>query len=204
MRELIKEFAAIAAETLPIGEPIYEFGSLQVPEQVGFADLRPIFPGREYVGADMRSGPGVDRVLDLHSLDLPDASVGTALAFDTLEHVEFPHRALEEIHRVLRPDGVAMISSVMNFPIHNFPSDYWRFTPEGFRSLLGPFGEVWVTGVGDPAFPHTVMGLGLPGGFTFSGEFHVAVVEWHRKWSEMELEWVNPPPPRLLRWLRRG
>jgi hypothetical protein len=38
MRESIKEFVKICAETLPIIEPIYEFGSLQVPGQEGFAD----------------------------------------------------------------------------------------------------------------------------------------------------------------------
>jgi hypothetical protein len=63
MRESIKQFVKIAADTLPILEPIYEFGALQVPGQEGFADLRPIFAGKEYVGCDMREGPGVDRIL---------------------------------------------------------------------------------------------------------------------------------------------
>jgi len=71
MRGSIKEFVWIVAETLPVLEPIYEFGSLQVPGQEGFADLRPIFEGKRYIGCDMREGPGVDLVLNLHAIDLP-------------------------------------------------------------------------------------------------------------------------------------
>ena len=56
MRELIKQFVKICAETLPISEPIYEFGSFQVAGQEGFADVRPIFQGKEYIGCDIRGG----------------------------------------------------------------------------------------------------------------------------------------------------
>ena len=136
MRELIKQFVKICAETLPINEPIYEFGSLQVAGQEGFADLRPFFSVKKYVGADMRKGPGVDVLLNLHNIDLPSKSVGTALVLDTFEHVEYPRKAIDELYRILKPNGIIIISSVMNFPIHDHPADYWRFTPEAFKSLL--------------------------------------------------------------------
>lgn len=51
---LVKEFVKIVAETMPITEPFFEFGSLQVAGQEDFADLRPFFPNREYVGCDIR------------------------------------------------------------------------------------------------------------------------------------------------------
>jgi SAM-dependent methyltransferase len=161
MRESIRQFVNICAETLPITEPIYEFGALQVPDQVGFADLRPFFPGKEFYGADIRSGPGVDFILDLHKIDLPSESVGTVLCLETLEHVEFPWRAVAEMHRILRSDGILIMSSVMNYPIHNNPSDYWRFTPEGFKSLLQPFAVAYVNYAGMSHFPRTVLGIGL-------------------------------------------
>jgi len=184
MRESIKRFVKICAETLPISEPIYEFGSLQVLEQEGFADLRPIFQGKKYVGADMRKGIGVDVILNLHSIDLPTESVGIVLILDTLEHVEFPIKAMEEVHRILKPNGFAVISSVMNFPIHDHPSDYWRFTPEGFKSLLKPFDFSFVDFAGDENFPHTVVGIGFKspslGGFDkFKEKFKL----WKEEWS---------------------
>jgi len=54
MRQNVKEFVRVVSATLPIPEPIYEFGSFQVDRQLGFADLRPLFPNKEYVGCDMR------------------------------------------------------------------------------------------------------------------------------------------------------
>lgn len=160
MRKLIKQFVQICGECLPIPEPIYEFGSLQVPGQEGFADLRPFFPNAEYVGCDMRMGPGVDKILNLHDIDLKDGSVGTVLILDTLEHVEFPRKAMDEIYRILKPNGLVIVSSVMKFPIHDYPYDYWRFTPEGFRSLLRCFPNSFVDFVGDEQFPHTIIGIG--------------------------------------------
>ena len=121
---------------MPISEPIYEFGALQVPRQEGFADLRPFFPGRKYIGADMQEGLGVDAILNLHNIELPSKSFGTVLIMDTLEHVEFARKAIEEVHRILTSEGILLISSVMYFPIHGYPQDYWRFTSEAFKSLL--------------------------------------------------------------------
>jgi hypothetical protein len=164
MRENIRQFVSIAATRLPLPEPIFEFGAFQVPGQEGYADLRPFFPGREYVGADMREGPGVDRILDLHCIDLPSDSVGTVICLDTLEHVERPREALREVHRILSPEtGVAVISSVMDFPIHDYPYDYWRFTPKAFESLLKPFRQSFVGYAGNETFPHTVVGVGFKG-----------------------------------------
>ena len=189
MREHIRHFVQICAETLPISEPIFEFGSLQVPGQEGFADLRAFFPGRKYVGADFQNGPGVDRVLDLHEIDLPTGSVGTALLLETLEHVEFPRKAMAEVYRILRPEGLVIASSVMNYPIHGFPSDYWRFTPAAFESLLRPFPRCFVDFAGIADFPHTVVGIGFKRASSDEG-FDLFEGRYHR-WKT---EWLDPLP----------
>jgi SAM-dependent methyltransferase len=150
----------MAALELP--DPVVEFGSMQVePDQD--ADLRRFFAGREFVGSDFREGPGVDRVEDLRELSFADGSVGTALCFDTLEHCEDPPQACRELARVVADGGVCVVSSVMLFGIHGYPNDYFRFTPESFRSMLGRFDDVRVVGVGDPAMPHEVFGVGVKG-----------------------------------------
>lgn len=159
MRDNVKAFVRDVAELFEIPEPVYEFGSLQVSGQEGYADLRPIFPDKAYVGCDLRMGVGVDRIEDVMALSLGDETVGTVLILDTLEHVENCHRAVEEAHRILRPEGILAISSVMLFPIHEHPSDYWRFTPEAFRLLLRPFQTALISFEGEPDIPHTVFGL---------------------------------------------
>jgi hypothetical protein len=56
-----------------------------------------------------------------------------------------------------------VLSSVMNFPIHDYPYDYWRFTPEAFKSILKPFSSAFVGFAGTDDFPHTVVGIGFKG-----------------------------------------
>jgi SAM-dependent methyltransferase len=159
MLQSIKRFAEICAQTLPIVEPIYEFGALRVAGQEDIADLRPFFPGKTYVGTDMREGLGVDKIVDLHNIKLRKRSVGTAIMLETLEHVEYPRKAIENLHRILKNDGILIISSLMNFPIHNYPYDYWRFTPEGFKSLLQNFTFSFVDFFGNPEFPQSILGI---------------------------------------------
>lgn len=161
-QQLIIDFVRELTQQIELPEPIVEFGSLLVePDQPG--DLRTLFPRRQFIGTDMRAGPGVDRVEDLRGLSFAEAEVGSAICLDTLEHCEDPRQACHEMHRVLRPGGVCVISSVMLFPIHAYPNDYWRFTPEGFRLLLAPFDDVWVTTVGPAELPMQVIGVAARG-----------------------------------------
>ena len=163
MRQSVKDYLGKIIKRYPILEPIYEIGAYRVEGQEEFADLRPFFPGKVYVGCDMRSGLGVDRIEDVHCLKIRSYSVGTVLVFDTLEHVENVHQAVKEIHRVLKPGGMVIMSSVMNFPIHDYPSDYWRFTPKAFELLLKRFAVYEVEFDGGLAFPEGIYGFGIKG-----------------------------------------
>jgi len=214
MRELIKDFVKAVSESMPILEPIYEFGSFQVEGQEAIADLRPLFPGKKYIGCDMRSGNGVDLLLNLHDIDLPDSTAGTVLALDTLEHVEFCRRAMSEVYRILKPGGVAIISSVMYFPIHEYPSDYWRFTPEGFRSLLNQFSYAMVDFLGKEDSPHTVVGIGIKDQNVSTAEAQLIskkINDWKVSMTPLEMSNPNPTkkffklfiPPLLLQAYRR-
>jgi SAM-dependent methyltransferase len=163
---LITSFVADLQRVLDLPDPVYEFGSFLTDPESGVGDMRGLFAGRPYTGTDMREGPGVDRIEDLRALSFADGSVGTALCLDTLEHCADPPQACRELARVCSPDGgVAVISSVMLFGIHEYPHDYFRFTPDGFRSLLEQgFDDVWVAGLGDPGIPMQVVGVGIRGG----------------------------------------
>ncbi len=163
MRPHIREWVRSCARELDCPEPIVEIGSLVPPGQEELADLRSLFAGRRYIGCDMQAGPGVDRVEDIHALELGDGEVGTFLLIDTYEHVRDPMRAMAEVRRALRSGGVVIYTSVMFFPIHDFPSDYWRFTPEAFRELARGFAQAAVLYGGDPNCPHTVAAVAIRG-----------------------------------------
>lgn len=179
----------IAVETLPVGDPVYEFGSYLVAGQEDLADLRPLFPGKKYIGCDMRAGPGVDKIVDVREIDLPDGVAGTVVSLDTIEHVEFVREAVNEFHRVLAPGGMLILSSVLHFQIHDYPHDYWRFTPEAFRSLLRPFAVSHVDFAGDPEFPHTIVAVAFKGTGPAPErleEFRGRLREWKRVWRPLE------------------
>jgi SAM-dependent methyltransferase len=164
MRPHIRAFFQKCAEILPCPEPVVELGSFRVAGQEVLADLRPFFPGKNYIGCDMRAGLGVDRIEDVQRLRFADNEVGTFLLADTLEHVLNPFQAFQEVHRCLRNDGMVIFSSVMHFPIHSYPSDYWRFTPEALRELARLFPTAAIFSSGDPGFPHTVCGVAAKAG----------------------------------------
>jgi SAM-dependent methyltransferase len=139
MNSFLRGMVRAVAETFPLPEPILEIGSYQVAGQEGIADLRSLFPGREYVGLDVRPGPGVDMIGDVEQLPQLDASVGTVLAICTFEHVRRFWKGFEEIHRVLRPDGALLVACPFYFYLHDYPSDYWRFSPSALEMLLEPY-----------------------------------------------------------------
>lgn len=136
MNHFLNGVARALVESFELPGPILEIGSYQVAGQESIIDLRRLFPGREYVGVDMRAGPGVDCVAEVEHLPQADGSVGTLLAMNTFEHVRRFWKGFEEVRRVLRPDGVLLVSVPFYFHIHSYPSDYWRFTPEALNGLL--------------------------------------------------------------------
>jgi SAM-dependent methyltransferase len=200
---LIRAFVADLDRVIGFPEPIVEFGSMQVePDQD--ADLRPLFGDREFIGTDMRPGPGVDRIEDLRRLTLADGEVGTALCLDTLEHCEDPVQACRELARVTRDGGVAAISSVMLFGVHGYPNDYFRFTPEGLRSLLSGFDSVWVGSVGDPTIPFQVVGVGgkrrdLPPSLDDLPSIRDAQERWQRAHGQIRIGPFRYAPRELAR-----
>lgn len=195
MRKPIRKYLELVLDTVAIPQPVYEFGSYQVEASPQDANLRPLLTQYDYVGCDMRPGPGVDKVLNLHDIDLPNNHIGTALLMDTLEHVEYPHRALEEVHRVLKPGGLVVMTSVLDFFIHETPNDFWRFTPDAFRSLLKPFAVSHVGWYGPDYFPHSIVAIGMK----THGDIPPAYLERYRAWQKKFTQYARTIELELMR-----
>ncbi|MHA1756885.1 MAG: methyltransferase domain-containing protein [Promethearchaeota archaeon] len=116
------------------------------------------------------------------------------LLLETIEHVEFPRKAIKEIYRILKPNGLLIMSSIMNFPIYDYPNDYWRFKAAAFKSLFRKFNYSFVDFVGKKTFPHTIIGIGFKGQNNITSEFLRKIEIWKKQTYNEFLEKVHKIP----------
>jgi SAM-dependent methyltransferase len=93
--------------------------------------------------------PGVD----IHDMPYGDNTFDYAMSDQVLEHVRKPWIGVEEVRRVLKPGGIAVLTSALIFYMHGVPHDYWRFTPDGLKVLCENFSRIHrCAGTGDLNF----------------------------------------------------
>ena len=116
-------------------DPVLEVGS-RLPDVNATWALNRGKDNKNWIGIDIQEGCNVDMLMSMGALTFQDNLFNACLCSEVLEHVENPAKALREIYRVLEKGGNVLITTMFAFPIHNYPSDYWRFTPEGLVLLL--------------------------------------------------------------------
>jgi SAM-dependent methyltransferase len=138
MREPVKEFVKYARDHYPLIDPILDVCAGWAPNV-----YQSLFPGKVYLRQDQIQfdPPSIDFICDAHQMDIiSDKSIGTVLLLEALEHLQEPQIVVNEILRILRPEGYCIVTTLMTFEIHRTPYDYWRFCPDGicylFRSFL--------------------------------------------------------------------
>lgn len=139
MTKPLRAAVEIISENLENPKKILEVGSRQAINQEELADLRGLFPNSKFIGIDMQAGPGVDLVASAEKIPFEKNTFDAIFCLETLEHAEKPWLICQEIERVLKPKGIAIVSSQQNFPIHMHPSDYFRYTPMGLKALFPNF-----------------------------------------------------------------
>jgi len=140
----------IIIECLPKSGKVLEIGSRQAENQNEMADLRDLFDPKKFTGLDMQDGPGVDMVAIANKLPFADKLFDLVICLETLEHADKPWLVCAEIERVLKSNGVAIVSSQQNFPIHMHPSDYFRYTPLGLKVLFPKFKSKLAVAISPP------------------------------------------------------
>lgn len=79
-------------------------------------------------------------------------SFGLVVCTEVIEHTLQPFDAIKEIHRVLKPGGILLLSTPFNFRIHGPLPDCWRFTEHGLRALLKEFEIIELTALESDRF----------------------------------------------------
>ncbi len=95
-----------------------------------------------YLTLDIDPACEPDVCCDLHDLDAPAASFDTIIATEVLEHLYEPQRAIDEMHRVLKPGGVCLLSTRFIYEYHADPQDYYRFSKDALAYLFRSFERV--------------------------------------------------------------
>jgi SAM-dependent methyltransferase len=112
-----------------------------------------LFEVSEYVKMDIAGVPKVDLVGTADAIPSPDASFDSILCTQVIGDVYDVRKAFTEFFRVLRPNGVALVTEALFDSLHDEPHDYWRFTEFSLRRMaeeagftvevLEPRGGIW-------------------------------------------------------------
>src|SRR3989339_453371 len=107
MREPVVSYLKWAVEQFSCEEPILDTCAGWEPNY-----YQPFFPGKRYIKQDMQDydPPCIDLLCDVCDMRaIPDGSFGLVLNLESLEHIAYPQRAIDEIYRVLRPEGILIL-----------------------------------------------------------------------------------------------
>jgi hypothetical protein len=137
----------------------------------------------------VRPGEGVDLVADAHDLSaqLPDASFDALWSHAVFEHLAMPWKVVLEMNRLLKDGGLAWVVTHEAFPIHEWPSDFWRFGTATWEALFNASTGFEILG-SRPLQPARVVPQAEPD----------AAYPGHQG-CEVQVRKLGPPDPRL-RW----
>lgn len=101
---------------------------------------------------DIDSKSDADYIADItnYNKTLKNEMFDIIVCTEVLEHTSNPFKAIVEIFRLLKKDGILLLSVPFNFRIHGPLPDCWRFSEHGIRELLKKFSEIEIHSVETP------------------------------------------------------
>ena len=133
---LLKEQLNIAIKQFLTGEKravrLIDFGCGNKPYEKLFSPYV-----EEYLGLDIKGNPSADFIIDENERSsINSNSADVVISTQVLEHVDDPAAYLSESYRMLRKDGLLIISTHGYWIYHPDPTDYWRWTSAGLKKIL--------------------------------------------------------------------
>lgn len=92
--------------------------------------------------SDVAFGKNVACIADAHDLPFLSGAFDACVVSAVLEHVVDPFRCVQEIMRILRPQGYVFAETPFMYPVHMREYDFTRFTHMGHRRLFRYFDEI--------------------------------------------------------------
>lgn len=127
------------AEKLPSGANVLVVGGSIIGQGMSsfYMDSR-----LNIMGADVSFGPKTDVICDGHNLPFPKETFDAVVIQAVLEHVLDPYRVVNEVYRVLKPEGYVYAETPFIQQVHMKEYDFTRFTHLGHRRLFRNFTEI--------------------------------------------------------------
>jgi SAM-dependent methyltransferase/uncharacterized protein YbaR (Trm112 family) len=107
-------------------------------------------PAIRLINVDPAPDSAAAVLCDGHDLPFRDATLDGVVVQAVLEHVVDPWRCVEEIHRVLKPEGIVYSEIPFMQQVHMRGYDFTRFTHLGHRRLFRRFDEIESGAVAGP------------------------------------------------------
>jgi len=108
-------------------------------------------PRIEFVETDVSFGTRTALICDANDLPFVGETFDAVIAQAMLEYVVDPYRCVDEIVRVLKPNGLVCAETPFMQQVHGGRYDFTRFTYLGHRRLIRHFDEVASGAVCGPA-----------------------------------------------------
>lgn len=137
-----------------------------------------------YANLDLVTHPNI--FSDVNFVPVKKQAMDCIICTEVLEHLPHPQSCVDEIHRLLRNNGVVFVSTPFFYPVHADPYDFQRFTEDGLRFLFKDFKSVEVYRMGGYAGVLGLMfELGIPG--IEGNSLMDKVLRWAMKWASRAL-----------------
>tara|TARA_E500000331_G_C17227738_1_gene701133 strand:- start:56 stop:853 length:798 start_codon:yes stop_codon:yes gene_type:complete len=128
------------------GKTVLEIGYHEdenVPSIKNFCTKR----GANFFRTNFDADKDIDFVWDLHK-KLPVSSPHSLFDFiicsSVMEHVAKPWIAAKNIENIINKRGTLIWTTPWVWRIHGYPSDFWRFTPNGIKELFSKLSWQWI------------------------------------------------------------
>ncbi len=153
------------------------------PEQCFYGRFKKM-KNLDYTTADLNS-PLADLSLDIQDMPLADNTYDVVFCNHVLEHVPDDLKAMREIHRVLKPGGMAIMQVPLNPDWENTLEDPTITDPEERHRLFGQYDHVRMYG---QDYPARLVKAG----------FKVSAIDYAQKLSEEEFNKYALPKREIL------
>ena len=121
-----------------------------------------LFKDKRYLAFDIVPNSELDWCSSLEYIPLRNESIDSVICWSVLEHVFEPQHCVEEIYRILKPNGLGLFQIPMWYPLHgNIRTvDCYRFTLYGLLYCFRQFRRITIQPIDDYSGVLTRMLLG--------------------------------------------